>query len=86
MARDPIVIAGIARTPMGSFQGSLSLLTAPELGAARRGQASTQAGQPERRRRRHLWPRRQRVLSTNEEGVRLKDDGANFIRRWRRHR
>ena len=34
MARDPIVIASIARTPMGSFQGSLSLLTAPELGAA----------------------------------------------------
>ena len=34
MARDPIVIASIARTPMGSFQGSLASLTAPELGAA----------------------------------------------------
>lgn len=31
---DPIVITGIARTPMGSFQGSLSAMTAPQLGAA----------------------------------------------------
>ena len=30
---DPIVIVGSARTPMGSFQGDLSSLTAPELGA-----------------------------------------------------
>lgn len=30
---DPVVIVGIARTPMGGFQGSLSALTAPELGA-----------------------------------------------------
>lgn len=29
---DPIVIVGLARTPMGSFQGMLSSLTAPELG------------------------------------------------------
>jgi len=31
---DPIVITGIARTPMGSFQGSLSEMTASQLGAA----------------------------------------------------
>ncbi len=31
---DPIVIVDIARTPMGGFQGSLSSLTAPQLGAA----------------------------------------------------
>ena len=31
---DPIVIVGAARTPMGGFQGVLSPLTAPELGAA----------------------------------------------------
>lgn len=31
---DPIVITGIARTPMGSFQGSLSDMTASQLGAA----------------------------------------------------
>ena len=31
---DPIVITGIARTPMGSFQGALSGVTAAELGAA----------------------------------------------------
>ena len=31
---DPIVITGIARTPMGSFQGSLSAMTASQLGAA----------------------------------------------------
>ena len=30
---DPVVIVGGARTPMGSFQGSLSTLTAPQLGA-----------------------------------------------------
>ncbi len=29
---DPIVIVGIARTPMGNFQGVLSSVTAPELG------------------------------------------------------
>ena len=30
---DPVVIVGAARTPMGAFQGELSSLTAPELGA-----------------------------------------------------
>lgn len=33
MARD-VVIVGAARTPIGSFQGSLARLTAPQLGAA----------------------------------------------------
>ena len=32
MHKDPIVIVGAARTPMGAFQGSLSTLEAPELG------------------------------------------------------
>ena len=32
--KDPIVIAGAVRTPMGGFQGSLKALTAPQLGAA----------------------------------------------------
>ncbi len=31
---DPVVITGAARTPMGSFQGCLSSIKAPELGAA----------------------------------------------------
>ncbi len=31
---DPVVIVGIARTPMGGFQGSLSAVPAPDLGAA----------------------------------------------------
>lgn len=31
---DPIVITGIARTPMGGFQGDFAGVTAPELGAA----------------------------------------------------
>ncbi|HVN94259.1 MAG TPA: acetyl-CoA C-acyltransferase [Terracidiphilus sp.] len=31
---DPIVITGAARTPIGAFQGDLSSLSAPELGAA----------------------------------------------------
>ncbi len=34
MSQDSIVIAGMARTPMGSFQGELSGLTAPDLGSA----------------------------------------------------
>ena len=34
MTADPIVILSYARTPMGSFQGALSGLTATELGAA----------------------------------------------------
>ena len=32
MQKDPIVIVGAARTPMGSFQGSLANLNAPQLG------------------------------------------------------
>ena len=32
-ATDPVVIVDGARTPMGSFQGDLSAVTAPELGA-----------------------------------------------------
>ena len=41
---DPIVIAGIARTPMGGFQGDLSGATASELGAAAIGAALSRAG------------------------------------------
>lgn len=33
-AADPVVIVGLSRTPMGAFQGALSAVTAPELGAA----------------------------------------------------
>lgn len=33
-ASDPVVIVGISRTPMGAMQGSLSSMSAPELGAA----------------------------------------------------
>lgn len=33
-AQDPIVIVGMARTPMGGFQGDFSSVTAPELGSA----------------------------------------------------
>jgi acetyl-CoA C-acetyltransferase len=33
MVSDPVVIAGYARTPIGSFQGALSGLRSPELGA-----------------------------------------------------
>ncbi len=34
MLEDPIVIVGMARTPMGGFQGDLSAVSSPELGAA----------------------------------------------------
>ena len=33
-AADPVVIVGMARTPMGAFQGAFSSLSAPQLGAA----------------------------------------------------
>lgn len=33
-SNDPVVIVSAARTPMGSFQGELASLTAPQLGAA----------------------------------------------------
>jgi len=33
MLQDPVVIASSARTPMGAFQGELSTLSAPQLGA-----------------------------------------------------
>lgn len=33
MSKDPVVIVSVARTPIGSFQGSLSGCTAPQLGA-----------------------------------------------------
>jgi acetyl-CoA C-acetyltransferase len=34
MSTDPVVIVGAARTPMGEFQGELSGLAAPQLGAS----------------------------------------------------
>ena len=34
MSTDPVVIIGLARTPMGAFQGAFSTVSAPELGAA----------------------------------------------------
>ena len=43
---DPIVIVGAARTPIGAFQGDLSGLTAPELGAAAIRAAVERAGIP----------------------------------------
>ncbi len=42
--QDPIVIAGMARTAMGGFQGELAPLTAPQLGAAAIGAALERAG------------------------------------------
>ena len=44
MTSYPIVIAGAARTPMGGFQGDLSALAAPQLGAAAIAAAEEQAG------------------------------------------
>ncbi|NJC33088.1 acetyl-CoA C-acetyltransferase [Sphingomonas jejuensis] len=44
MAADPIVIASYARTPMGSFQGALSGLSATSLGAAAVAAAVDRAG------------------------------------------
>ena len=44
--QDPIVIAGMARTPLGDFQGGLSASTAPELGATAIKGALERAGVP----------------------------------------
>jgi acetyl-CoA C-acetyltransferase len=44
--RDPIVIAGAARTPVGGFQGDLKDLAAPQLGAAAVRAALERAGVP----------------------------------------
>ena len=41
---DPVVIVGIARTPMGAFMGSLSSVSAPELGAVAISAAMSEAG------------------------------------------
>ncbi|MEK9722629.1 MAG: acetyl-CoA C-acyltransferase [Rhodospirillaceae bacterium] len=46
MLDDPIVIVGAARTPMGGFQGSLSSLSAPELGGYAIKAALERAGVP----------------------------------------
>jgi acetyl-CoA C-acetyltransferase len=43
-SQNPVVILSAARTPIGSFLGSLSSLTAPELGAAAIGAALDRAG------------------------------------------
>lgn len=42
--KDPVVIVGVARTPMGGFQGDLAAATAPELGAAAIAAATSRAG------------------------------------------
>ena len=44
--KDPIVIAGMARTPIGDFQGGLSASSAPELGAVSIEAALGRAGVP----------------------------------------
>jgi acetyl-CoA C-acetyltransferase len=43
-ARDPVVVVGMARTPMGGLQGELAGLTAPQLGAAAIAAAAQRAG------------------------------------------
>ena len=44
MNQDRIVIVGMARTPMGGFQGDFASLTAPQLGAAAIGAAIERSG------------------------------------------
>lgn len=41
---DPVVIVGMARTPMGAFQGAFASVTAPQLGAAAIKAAMDEAG------------------------------------------
>ncbi len=44
MSSDPVVIVGLARTPMGAFQGAFTNVTAAELGAAAVKAAVAEAG------------------------------------------
>ena len=44
MSSDPVVIVGLARPPMGAFQGAFSAVTAPQLGAAAIKAAVAEAG------------------------------------------
>ncbi|MGB0907373.1 MAG: acetyl-CoA C-acyltransferase [Maricaulaceae bacterium] len=44
MSNDPVVIVGMARTPMGAFQGAFSSVSASELGAAAIKAAVAEAG------------------------------------------
>lgn len=44
--RDPVVIVGFARTPMGGFLGEMKDVPAPELGAAAIGEAVSRAAAP----------------------------------------
>ena len=44
MSQDPIVIVGMARTPMGGFMGDLSSLKTTELGSAAIKAAGARAG------------------------------------------
>ena len=46
LERDPIVIVGAARTPMGGFQGELAPAAAPDLGGAAIKAALARAGMP----------------------------------------
>ncbi|MBU2235845.1 thiolase family protein [Patescibacteria group bacterium] len=46
MDRKPVVIVGAARTPIGAFQGGLSTMTAPQLGAVAIKAALERAGVP----------------------------------------
>ena len=46
MSKDPIVIVSAARTPMGGFQGVMSSLTAPDLGAVAIRAAVERSGVP----------------------------------------
>jgi acetyl-CoA C-acetyltransferase len=43
---DPVVIVGAARTPIGNFQGKLSGMSAPELGAVAIREAVKRSGVP----------------------------------------
>jgi len=44
MSNDPVVIVGMARTPMGAFQGAFSNVSASDLGGAAIKAAVVEAG------------------------------------------
>ncbi len=57
MSDDPIVISGAIRTPMGGMMGSLSAMTASELGALSIGQKIAAIAATEQQQRAHAMTR-----------------------------
>ena len=80
-ASDPIVILSYARTPMGSFQGALSPLSATELGATAVKAAVERAGiSGEQVDKRTIVVKQPiKTLGSHEVSIKLHDDVSAVV-------